>query len=105
MSVSEKTELELAKLKLSIQNATEREVAQKKIVELTELDISRDQKMIDACGNPNDSCAPASTFRSGTYTEKSQKLIFIYIGIMVVQQKLMVVIDLQNPQKDRCSSN
>ncbi|PSS46275.1 hypothetical protein C6560_21865 [Enterobacter sp. FS01] len=37
--------------------------------------------------------------------KKPQKLIFIYIGIMVVQQKLMVAIDLQNPQKDRCSSN
>lgn len=77
--MSEKTELELAKLKLSSQNATEREVAQKKIVELTELDISRDQKMIDACGNPNDSCAPASTFRSGTYTEKAAETdIYLY---------------------------
>jgi filamentous hemagglutinin len=52
LSVSEKTELELAKQKLqNSKDPEEREQAQQKINELREKDISRDQKVIEACDN------------------------------------------------------
>ena len=52
LSVNEKSELEIQKQK--VQNSKDpagREKAQQKVNELIELDISRDQKVIDACGN------------------------------------------------------
>lgn len=51
LSVSEKTELELAKLKLSSKDPAEREKAQQTINDLREKDIASDKKVIDACGN------------------------------------------------------
>lgn len=51
--MSEKTELELAKLKLNSKDPAERELAQQTINELREKDIASDQKVIDACGNGN----------------------------------------------------
>ncbi|HFK4762483.1 TPA: DUF6862 domain-containing protein [Citrobacter farmeri] len=51
MHVKEKTEFELAKLKLNDPDPTVREKAAQDVARLTELDISRDQKVLDACGN------------------------------------------------------
>ncbi|WJV37730.1 hemagglutinin repeat-containing protein [Raoultella terrigena] len=51
LSVSEKTELELAKLKLTSKDPAEREKAQQTINDLREKDIASDKKVIDACGN------------------------------------------------------
>ncbi|MDN0122577.1 CdiA family toxin C-terminal domain-containing protein [Yersinia aleksiciae] len=49
--MSEKTELELAKLKLNSNDPVEREKAQQKYDALREKDITSDQKVIEACGN------------------------------------------------------
>lgn len=54
-------------------------------------------------GNPSDSRAPASTFRSGSYTEKVAETDIYLYGIMVVQQKLMAVSEHPNHQKAHCS--
>nr|WP_145598567.1 VENN motif pre-toxin domain-containing protein [Yersinia alsatica] len=52
LSVSEKSELNIQKQKLqNSKDPAEREQAQQKINELIELDISRDKKVIEACGN------------------------------------------------------
>ncbi|NIG76590.1 hypothetical protein F3J34_23780 [Klebsiella sp. Ap-873] len=52
LSVSEKTELEIAKQKLqNSKDPAEREQAQQKYDELREKDITSDQKVKDACGN------------------------------------------------------
>ena len=51
LHVKEKTEFELAKLKLNDPDPTVREKAAQDVARLTELDISRDQKVLDACGN------------------------------------------------------
>ncbi|WP_370570028.1 VENN motif pre-toxin domain-containing protein [Serratia sp. OS31] len=54
LSVSEKTELELAKQKLqSSKDPAEREQAQQKVNELREKDIASDKAVIDACSNGN----------------------------------------------------
>ncbi len=49
LSVSEKTELEIAKQKLNSKDPAERDKAQKTINDLREKDIASDQKVIDAC--------------------------------------------------------
>ncbi|TKI02084.1 VENN motif pre-toxin domain-containing protein, partial [Martelella alba] len=52
LSVSEKSALEKAKhIVKSSKDPVERDKAQQKVDELIELDISRDKKVIDACGN------------------------------------------------------
>lgn len=56
-------------------------------------------------GNPNDLRAPASTFRSGTYTEKVAETDVYLLEIMVGAQELMVAIGLQNHLKNHCSLN
>ena len=54
LSVSEKTELELAKQKLqNSKDPAEREQAQQKVNELREKDIASDKEVIDACSNGN----------------------------------------------------
>jgi len=53
LSVSDKTELEIAKQKLNSKDPAERDKAQKTINDLREKDIASDQKVIDACGNGN----------------------------------------------------
>lgn len=54
LSVSEKTELELAKQKLqNSKDPAEREQAQQKVNELREKDIASDKAVIDACSNGN----------------------------------------------------
>ncbi|MGE4879535.1 VENN motif pre-toxin domain-containing protein [Yersinia enterocolitica] len=51
LSVSEKTEFEIAKQKLNSNDPAEREKAQQTINALREKDIASDQKVIEACGN------------------------------------------------------
>ncbi|WBW60495.1 hemagglutinin repeat-containing protein [Klebsiella electrica] len=51
LSVSDKTELEIAKQKLNSKDPAEREKAQQTINDLREKDIASDQKVIDACSN------------------------------------------------------
>lgn len=51
LSVSEKTELEIAKQTLNSNDPKEREKAQQTINDLREKDIASDQKVIEACGN------------------------------------------------------
>lgn len=64
LSVSEKTELELAKQKLqNSKDPVEREQAQQKVNELMELDISRDKKVIEACGNGGAGSAACASAR------------------------------------------
>lgn len=63
LSVSEKTELELAKLKLNSKNPAEREKAQQTINDLPEKDIASDQKVIEACGNGNAGSAACAGVR------------------------------------------
>ncbi|WP_348984752.1 MULTISPECIES: polymorphic toxin type 17 domain-containing protein [Enterobacter] len=48
-----------------------REAAQKKVAELTELNISRDQKVIDACGNGKADSAGCATERAKAYAAKA----------------------------------
>ncbi|POG23958.1 hypothetical protein C2855_07595 [Aeromonas bestiarum] len=50
LSAPEKSELEVAKRKLHSKDPAERVLAQQKVNELIELDISRDKKVLDACG-------------------------------------------------------
>ncbi|WKV52818.1 hemagglutinin repeat-containing protein [Dickeya fangzhongdai] len=71
LSVSEKSELEIAKQKL--RNSTdpaEREQAEKDVARLTELDISRDKKVIAACGNGNAASAGCASARLEAYQAK-----------------------------------
>ncbi|WP_313552802.1 VENN motif pre-toxin domain-containing protein [Pantoea sp.] len=73
LHVSEKTELELAKQKLQKSNdPAEREQAQQKINELNELDISRDKKVLDACGNGNAGSAACAGARLGVIAVKGE---------------------------------
>ncbi|PHI30900.1 DUF6862 domain-containing protein [Budvicia aquatica] len=71
LSANEKSELEIAKLKLNSNDPTEREKAQQKVAELTELDISRDQKVIDACGNGNAGSAGCASARLEAIANKN----------------------------------
>lgn len=71
LSVSEKSELEIAKQKLrSSRDPAEREQAEKDVARLTELDISRDKKVIAACGNGNAASAGCATTRLEAYQAK-----------------------------------
>lgn len=71
--VGEKTELELAKQKLRNSNdAAEREQAQQKLNELNELDISRDRKVLEACGNGNAGSAQCASARLEVIAAKKE---------------------------------
>ena len=72
LSVSEKTELELAKLKLNSKDPAEREKAQRTINELREKDIASDQKVIDACGNGNAGSAACAGARLEVIAAKGE---------------------------------
>lgn len=72
LSVSEKTELELAKQKLNSSNPAEREKAQRDVARLTELSITRDQKVIDACGNGKAASAACAGARAEAFVAKAE---------------------------------
>ena len=72
LSVSEKTELELAKLKLNSKDPAEREKAQQTVNELREKDIASDQKVIDACGNGNAGSAACAGARLEVIAAKGE---------------------------------
>ena len=110
LHVSEKTELELAKQKLqNSKDPAEREQAQQKISELNELDISRDQKVLDACGNGNAgsaACASArleviavkGEYETGSYNSKvSQQYADAYGNIVNLLN--ITSVDAQNQQQ------
>ncbi|WP_455813237.1 DUF6862 domain-containing protein [Pseudomonas graminis] len=84
LSQPEKTELELARKKLNDPDPAVRAKAQQDYDRLTELDVSRDQKVIDACGNgqaASAGCASArqeaaearGTYETGPYTSPFSK--------------------------------
>ncbi|MEM6162714.1 DUF6862 domain-containing protein, partial [Erwinia sp. P6884] len=72
LHVSEKTELEIAKQKLKSNDPAEREKAQQQINDLREKDISRDQKVIDACGNGKAASAGCASTRLEVYSAKGE---------------------------------
>nr|WP_311782976.1 VENN motif pre-toxin domain-containing protein [Pantoea sp. ACRSB] len=72
LHVNEKTELEVAKQKLKSNDPAEREKAQQKINDLLEKSISRDQKVIDACGNGKAASAGCAAARLEAYSAKSE---------------------------------
>ncbi|MFV0549943.1 MAG: hemagglutinin repeat-containing protein, partial [Limnobaculum xujianqingii] len=84
LSQPEKTELELAKQKLNDPDPLVREKAQQDYDRLTELDISRDQSVIDACGNGQagsagctsarqDAMAARESYETGPYNSKASQ--------------------------------
>ncbi|MFP1824239.1 DUF6862 domain-containing protein [Lonsdalea quercina] len=73
LSVSEKSELEIAKQKLrNSKDPAEREQAEKDIARLTELDISRDGAVLAACGNGAAGSAACAASRVEAYQFKAE---------------------------------
>ncbi|AEF47600.1 filamentous hemagglutinin family outer membrane protein [Serratia sp. AS12] len=72
LSVSEKTEFEIAKQKLSSKDPAERVQAQQKVNELMELDISRDKRVIEACGNGTAASAACGAARLEVIAAKGE---------------------------------
>ena len=73
LSVSEKTELEIAKQTLkNSKDQAEREKAQQTINALREKDIDSDQKVIDACGNGNAGSAACAGARLEVIAAKGE---------------------------------
>jgi len=71
LSVSEKSELEIAKQKLrNSKDPEEREQAEKDVARLTELDISRDGAVLVACGNGAAGSAACAAARLDAYQAK-----------------------------------
>ncbi|CNJ07590.1 putative adhesin/hemolysin precursor [Yersinia rohdei] len=110
LSVSEKTELELAKQKLqNSKDPVEREQAQQKVNELMELDISRDKKVIEACGNGGAgsvACASARLevivakggYETGEYNNKVSQMYPDAYG-QIVNLLNITSVDAQNQQQ------
>lgn len=109
LSVSEKTELEIAKQKLSSNDPAEREKAQQTINDLREKDIASDKEVIDACGNGNagsSACAGARLkaiaskegYEDGPYNSKySQQYADAYGQIVNLLD--ITSVDAQNQQQ------
>ncbi|POW58502.1 filamentous hemagglutinin [Candidatus Pantoea alvi] len=73
LSVSEKTELELAKQTLkNSKDPAEREKAQQDVARLVEKDISSDKKVINACSNGGAGSAACATARLEVIAAKSE---------------------------------
>ncbi|WFN56207.1 DUF6862 domain-containing protein [Dickeya lacustris] len=73
LSVSEKSELEVAKQKLrDSKDPAEREQAEKDVARLTELDISRDGAVLVACGNGAAGSAACAAARLEAYQAKAE---------------------------------
>ncbi|CAI1014096.1 hemagglutinin repeat-containing protein [Serratia quinivorans] len=110
LHVSEKTELELAKQKLqNSKDPAERELAQQKINELKELDISRDKTVIEACGNGgagSAACASArleviaakGEYETGSYNSKVSQQYADAYG-QIVNLLNITSVDAQNQQQ------
>jgi len=109
LSVSEKTELELAKLKLNSKDPAEREKAQQKYDALREKDIASDQKVIDACSNGNAGsagCASArleviaarGEYETGQYNNKVSDMYSDAYG-QIVNLLNITSVDAQNQQQ------
>ncbi|WP_016941531.1 hemagglutinin repeat-containing protein, partial [Dickeya zeae] len=113
LSVSEKSELEIAKQKL--RNSTdpaEREQAEKDVARLTELDISRDKKVIAACGNGNAASTGCAAARleayqakveyenTGTYNSRASQQYGDAYG-QIVNLLNITSVDAQNKQQVR----
>jgi len=110
LSVSEKTELELAKQKLqNSKDPAEREQAQQKINALKELDISRDKKVIEACSNGgagSAACASArlevvaakGEYETGPYNSKISQQYADAYG-QIVNLLNITSVDAQNQQQ------
>nr|WP_311776133.1 hemagglutinin repeat-containing protein [Serratia marcescens] len=109
LNLSEKSELEVAKHKLNSKDAAEREAAQKKVAELTELDISRDKAVMDACGNggaASAACAGArleafkakESYETGPYNSKFSEQYAGAYG-QIVDLLNITSVDAQNQQQ------
>ncbi|WP_325952830.1 VENN motif pre-toxin domain-containing protein [Pantoea anthophila] len=109
LHVSEKTELEIAKQKLNSSDPAVREQAQQTIKDLREKDISRDQKVIEACGNGNAgsaACAGArleviaakSEYETGQYNNKDSEMYADSYG-QIVNLLNITSVDAQNQQQ------
>ena len=109
LSVSEKTELEIAKQKLNSKDPAEREQAQQKVNELREKDIASDQKVIDACGNGNAGSAACASARleviaakgeydTGQYNNKVSEMYADSYG-QIVNLLNITSVDAQNQQQ------
>ena len=72
LHVNEKSELEAAKQKLKSNDPAEREKAQQQINELVDRSLSRDQKVIDACGNGKAASAGCASARLEAYSVKGE---------------------------------
>ncbi|HDL7959980.1 TPA: VENN motif pre-toxin domain-containing protein [Yersinia enterocolitica] len=73
LNVSEKSELNIQKQKLqNSKDPAEREQAQQKINELIELDISRDKKVIETCGNGAAGSAACASARLDVIVAKGE---------------------------------
>uniref|UniRef100_UPI003075B372 VENN motif pre-toxin domain-containing protein n=1 Tax=Proteus faecis TaxID=2050967 RepID=UPI003075B372 len=109
LSVSEKTELEIAKQKLNSNDPAEREQAQQTINELREKDIASDKKVIDACGNGaagSAACASArleviaakGEYETGPYNSKVSQQYADAYG-QIVNLLNITSVDVQNQQQ------
>ena len=109
LSVSEKTELELAKLKLTSKDPAEREKAQQTINDLREKNIASDKKVIDACGNGaagSAACASArleviaakGKYETGPYNSKVSQQYADAYG-QIVNLLNITNVDAQNQQQ------
>ncbi|WP_312998182.1 hemagglutinin repeat-containing protein [Leclercia sp.] len=111
LSVSEKTELEIAKQILqNSKDPTEREKAQQKYDALREKDIASDQKVIDACGNGNAGSAACAGARleviaakgeyesTGNYNSKASQQYADAYG-QIVNLLNITSVDAQNQQQ------
>jgi len=109
LHVNEKTELEIAKQKLRSNDPAEREQAQQKINVLREKDISRDLKVINACGNgraASPGCASArleaysarDEYETGNYNNKVSDMYPDAYG-QIVNLLNITSVDAQNQQQ------
>ena len=109
LSVSEKTELELAKIKLNSKDPVEREKAQQTVNKLREKNIVSDQKVINACGNGNAgsaACAGArleviaakGEYETGPYNSKVSQQYSDAYG-QIVNLLNITSVDAQNQQQ------
>ncbi|WP_455907075.1 hemagglutinin repeat-containing protein [Raoultella terrigena] len=110
LSLSDKTELEIAKQKLNSKDPAEREKSQQTINDLREKDIASDQKVIDACGNGNAGSAGCASARleviaakaeyenTGNYNSKASQQYADAYG-QIVNLLNITSIDVQNQQQ------
>lgn len=110
LSVSDKTELEIAKQKLNSKDPAEREKAQQTINDLREKDIASDQKVIEACGNGNAGSAGCANARleviaakgeyenTGNYNSKASQQYADAYG-QIVNLLNITSVDAQNQQQ------